>query len=110
MLPRSNRTLICSVVFLDIVDYSKKPVAEQIRMKEWLNAVLAEALKDVAANDRIILDTGDGAAISFLGDTEDALFVCLTERDAVKSPEAAEPVPLAMRTGINLGPEKLIKD
>ncbi len=110
MPPRSNRTLICSVVFLDIVDYSKKPVAEQIRMKEWLNAVLAEALKDVAANDRIILDTGDGAAISFLGDPEDALFVCLTVRDAVKGPEAAEPVPLAMRTGINLGPVKLIKD
>jgi class 3 adenylate cyclase len=110
MLPRSNRTLICSVVFLDIVDYSKKPVAEQIRMKEWLNAVLAEALKDVAANDRIILDTGDGVAISFLGDPEDALFVCLTVRDAVNGSQAAQPMPLAMRTGINLGPVKLIKD
>jgi len=110
MLPRSNRTLICSVVFLDIVDYSKKPVAEQIRLKEWLNRVLGEALKDVAANDRIILDTGDGAAISFLGDPEDALFVCLTVRDAAKRADAGGPVSLAIRTGINLGPVKLIKD
>src|SRR5262245_49224502 len=110
MLPRSNRTLICSVVFLDIVDYTKKPVAEQIRLKEWLNSVLGEALKDVAANDRIILDTGDGAEISFLGDPEDALFVCLTVRDAVNGHAAAQPGPLAMRSGINLGPVKLIKD
>ena len=83
MLTRGNRTFICSVAFLDIVEYSKKPVAEQIRLKERLNALLAEALKDVAANDRIILDTGDGAAISFVGDPEDALFVCLTLRDEV---------------------------
>jgi class 3 adenylate cyclase len=110
MLPRSNRTLICSVVFLDIVDYSKKPVTEQIRLKEWLNRVLGEALKDVAANDRIILDTGDGAAISFLGDPEDALFVCLTVRDAAKRADAAGLVSLPIRTGINLGPVKLIKD
>jgi hypothetical protein len=75
---RGNRTFICSVVFIDIVEYTRKAVTEQIQVKERLNALLAEALKDVAANDRIILDTGDGAAISFVGDPEDALFVCLS--------------------------------
>ena len=110
MLARSNRTFICSVVFLDIVEYSKKPVAEQIRLKERLNALLAETLKDVAANDRIILDTGDGVAVSFIGDPEDALFTCLTLRDAVTHSQPAEDVPLNLRTGINLGPVRLIKD
>ncbi|MCL6646157.1 MAG: adenylate/guanylate cyclase domain-containing protein, partial [Dehalococcoidia bacterium] len=108
---RGNRTFICSVVFIDIVEYSKKPVAEQIELKERLNALLAQALEDVAANDRIILDTGDGAAISFVGDPEDALFVCIGLRDALAA-EVARPgaLPLALRIGINLGPVKLIRD
>jgi len=38
-----NRTFICSVVFLDMVEYSKKPVAEQIFFKERLNTLLTEA-------------------------------------------------------------------
>ena len=61
MLDRSNRTFICSVVFLDIAEYSKRPVAEQIRLRDRFNTVLAEAIRDVPVNDRIILDTGDGA-------------------------------------------------
>ncbi len=31
MSAATNRTFICSVVFLDIVGYSKKPVTEQIQ-------------------------------------------------------------------------------
>jgi hypothetical protein len=69
---RPNRTFICSVVFLDIVEYSKKPVEEQIRLKEHFNVILSEAIRDIAVNDRIMIDTGDGAAIGFLGDPEDA--------------------------------------
>jgi hypothetical protein len=105
----SNRTFICSVVFLDIVEYSKKPVTEQIAFKERLNNMLTEALANVAPNDRIILDTGDGAALSFLGDPEDALFASLSLRDALAVPQPAGP-PMRMRIGINLGPVKLIKD
>jgi class 3 adenylate cyclase len=106
----SNRTFICSVVFLDVVEYSKKPVAEQIQLKERLNALLTEALANVAVNDRIILDTGDGAALSFLGDPEDALFVSLSLRDAIAAfPQPTGPE-MKMRIGINLGPVKLVKD
>ncbi len=105
----SNRTFICSVVFIDIVGYSKKPVSEQIQLKERLNTLLTEALANVAVNDRIILDTGDGAALSFLGDPEDALFACLTMRDAIHASRSNGPE-LPMRIGINLGPVKLVKD
>ena len=105
----SNRTFICSVVFLDIVEYSKKPVAEQIALKERLNNMLTEALANVAPNDRIILDTGDGAALSFLGDPEDALFASLSLRDAIAVPQPLGPQ-VKMRIGVNLGPVKLIKD
>lgn len=106
----TNRTFICSVVFLDIVDYSQQPVDEQIKLKSRFNVILAEAIKDVAVNDRIILDTGDGAAISFLGDPEDALFVALSIRDAIISEEAPRHPRLSIRLGINLGPVKLVQD
>jgi hypothetical protein len=106
----TNRTFICSVVFLDIVDYSQQPVDEQIRLKSRFNVILAEAIKDVAVNDRIILDTGDGAAISFLGDPEDALFVALSIRDAIIGEGSSAKPRLSARIGINLGPVKLVRD
>ena len=107
MTDLQNRTLICSVLFIDIVDYSQKAVAEQIALKDRLNTLLSEALRGVALNDRIILDTGDGAAISFIGDPEDALFVATALRDAIQAhPEK----PLSTRMGINLGPVRLVKD
>jgi len=104
-----NRTFICSVVFLDMVEYSRKPVAEQIFFKEQLNTLLTQALAHIAPNDRIILDTGDGAALSFLGDPEDALYVSLALREALEQPQPPGPE-LRMRLGINLGPVRLVKD
>ena len=105
---RTNRTIICSVVFLDIVEYSKKPVVEQMSLKERFNSILAESLKDIPASDRIILDTGDGAAIGFLSDPEDALFVAMSMRDVLNIEQ--EKSDLIVRIGINLGPVKILKD
>ena len=51
--------------------------------------------------DRIILDTGDGAAVTFMGDPEDALFAALAVRNM-----AAE---VSVRLGVNLGPVRLVK-
>jgi class 3 adenylate cyclase len=115
MLDQANRTFICSVVFIDLVGYSKKPVTEQIRLKTSLTNNLSEAIKDIPVNDRIILDTGDGAAISFLGDPEDALFVTLSLREAMMREGMTATMVEAsgedsVRMGINLGPVKLVKD
>ena len=110
MAHTTNRTFICSVIFLDIVEYSQKAVDEQIQLKNRLNEILTEAIKDVALNDRIILDTGDGAAISFLGDPEDALFVALSIRDAILGNGVDLTPHFSARIGINLGPVKLVQD
>jgi class 3 adenylate cyclase len=107
---RPNRTFICSVVFIDIVEYTKKPVNEQIRLKERFNALLTEAIRDISSNDRILLDTGDGAAIGFLGDPEDALFVAMSLRDFLKDERSGATPDLQVRMGVNLGPVKLLKD
>ncbi|MBV8032862.1 MAG: PEGA domain-containing protein [Betaproteobacteria bacterium] len=101
----SSRTLVCSILFLDIVEYSKKPVADQLQLKQAFNQALGKALEHVAARDRIILDTGDGAAVTFMGDPEDALFAAMAVRDA-----AALAATLPVRLGINLGPVRLVKD
>ena len=98
----AGRTLVCSVLFLDIADYSQRPVAEQLQLKQAFNQALAAALEQVAPRDRIILDTGDGAAITFMGDPEDALFAAMAMRDL----STAVPV----RLGVNLGPVRLVKD
>jgi len=99
----SSRTLVCSVLFLDIVEYSKKPVAEQLELKQAFNRALATALEQVPQRDRIILDTGDGAAVTFMGDPEDALFSALAVRNM-----ASDGMPV--RLGVNLGPVRLVKD
>jgi class 3 adenylate cyclase len=101
-LESAGRTLVCSVLFLDIADYSQKPVVDQLQLKQAFNQALAVALEDIAARDRIILDTGDGAAITFMGDPEDALFASMAMRDL----SATVPV----RLGVNLGPVRLVKD
>ena len=98
----SSRTLVCSVLFLDIIEYSRKPVAEQLQLKQAFNRSLSTALEQVPQRDRIILDTGDGAAVTFMGDPEDALFAALTVRNM------ASEVPV--RLGVNLGPVRLVKD
>jgi class 3 adenylate cyclase len=98
----SGRTLVCSVLFIDIVGYSKKSVTEQFELKRRFNGTLAESLDVLQRRDRVLVDTGDGAAVVFLGDPEDALVAGLAMR------ELAGTIPLRM--GINLGPVKLISD
>ena len=125
MLDQGNRTFIGSVVFVDIVGYSKKSVSEQITLKDRFTSLLADSLKDIALEQRIILDTGDGAAMSFLGDPEDALFVGMHMREFLQRAYADLGLPenapqedidigpqgdLSVRIGINLGPVKLVRD
>jgi class 3 adenylate cyclase len=98
----TSRTLVCSVLFLDIAEYSRKPVAEQLQLKQAFNRILGEALEQVAPRDRIILDTGDGAAVTFMGDPEDALFAAMAMRDMCGT--------VPVRSGVNLGPVRLVKD
>jgi class 3 adenylate cyclase len=105
----SSRTLVCSVLFLDIVEYSKKPVTEQLLLKQAFNRSLATALEQVPQRDRIILDTGDGAAVTFMGDPEDALFSALTMRNMTAAGDE-ESAAVPVRLGVNLGPVRLVKD
>jgi class 3 adenylate cyclase len=102
VIDNSRQNRVCSVVFIDIVGYSRRTVAEQIELRRDCNTILADALGPVQGIDRVIVDTGDGAAVTFLGAPENALFAGLRVRDGATR--------LPLRIGINLGPVRLVSD
>jgi class 3 adenylate cyclase len=122
--PVENRTFVGSIVFIDIVDYSRKTVAEQILIRERFKGLMTASLDGIDPELRLVLDTGDGAAISFLGDLKDALTVSVRMRDYLRLANGAplaeaaaanldRTIPIfnyALRIGINLGPVKLQQD
>ena len=110
MSDRINKTILCSIVFLDMIDYSIKPDAEQVDVKDKFNRLINFALKDVAQNDRIIVDTGDCAAIACSGSPEDALFIALAIRDEIIKTNVNSKQPLFVRFGINLGTVRVTND
>lgn len=97
------RTSICCVIFVDIVDYSKATIEGQVKMKELLNAAIHNGLAHTQEDELIILDSGDGAAICVFGDPEDALFAASAIAGDLQGS-------LRLRTGINLGPVKVVTD
>ena len=105
-----ERTWMCSVLFLDIVNYSSHSVQVQMEWKRRLNRYLEESLSELAESERVILDTGDGAAICFLGGPDTAMAPALKLRNFLIGDERAQPSAMLVRMGINLGPVKLVQD
>ena len=109
-ISKMERTWLCSVLFMDIVNYSSQSVELQIKWKERFNNYLAEAIKNVPEAERVILDTGDGAAICFLGAPEAAMFAALEIWHFLLLDERDQQSQFRVRIGINLGPVKLVRD
>lgn len=109
-LQRMDRTWLCSVLFMDIVKYSSQSVDMQMKWKARFNGYLAEAIRDVPESERVILDTGDGAAVCFLGAPEAAMFAALHLWQCFVSDAREQQPGLRVRIGVNLGPVKLVKD
>src|SRR5258708_17198804 len=101
-MEETSRTLVSSVLFLDIVGYSRMGVGDQLKLKQKFNAVLLIALEQVDPGERIVVDTGDGAAVAILGNPERALFVAIAIFDSSGD--------IRVRWGGNLGAISLLKD
>jgi len=83
------------VLFLDIVEYSKKR-CRAAAAKAGINRVLTKS-SSVPARDRIILDTGDGAAVTFMGDPEDRCsHPWRTRQRGLSPPPGSQPRPGAL--------------
>jgi len=106
---KHHRTWLCSVVFTDIVRYTQQPVERQLDLKGQLEGYIAHAVARVEPDSRIIVDTGDGAALCFLGDPEEALIASLGLRDVLRQAGHDREEGLQVRIGVNLGPVRIVK-
>lgn len=106
----SNRTWLSSVLFLDIVGYSKHSNNNQIIIKEHFNKIITDSIDCLTTEDSIKLDTGDGIAICYLGDPEDILYISIGLRNAFMCTSDSCEITYSVRSGINLGPVKIVED
>lgn len=114
MNDQANKTSICSIVALDLIDYSKKTGAEKLEIKQLFNAFIQNAVLDIPEIDRNIIDTADGAAIACKGALEDALedalFISITIRDEILKHNQHNATPLYVQFGIHLGAARALND
>ena len=106
----TSRSTSATVLFFDVVGYTKQPVNKQIQVKKQFNQLLSDCLGALEDGDHIILDTGDGAAIGFLQHPEDALEVAMQFRKMVVANGHNDYPDLKVRTGIHLGPINVVQD
>lgn len=104
MSERPNNASICSVVFLDIPDQLSKPGSKQIQDKALFNSIINEAIRDVAPDDRILVDMSDGVVMALPGAPERAIFIAMMIRDAIVQHNKAGDDKLFIRAGISMGP------
>jgi class 3 adenylate cyclase len=102
-----RRNLLGTILFLDLVGYSIRSVDDQVAVKKLFNELIGKALRGVAEEARIAIDTGDGAAICFMGDPEEALHSALLLRDLLTQRYGTV---LTARIGLHMGPVRIIQD
>ena len=109
----SNRgkTMYCSVLFVDMVGYSKKTNSEQTVLKQQFVSSWEEALKNIPPEDIMVVDSGDGAALTALKDTEDTLRVAKILCKLLAQEQEKDPATqFQLRMGIHFGPVELSTD
>jgi serine/threonine protein kinase len=102
-----RKNVMGTIMFLDLVAYSTHSVDQQVAIKTLFNELINKAISGVEESSRILLDTGDGAAICFLGDPEEALRSSLLLRDLLLQRYREK---LSMRVGLHMGPVRMLMD
>lgn len=102
-----RRNVLCTIMFLDLVGYSIRSVDDQVALKKLFNELIGKSLKGVAEETRIAIDTGDGAAICFMGDPEEALHSAMLLRDLLGQRYGNQ---LLVRIGLHMGPVRIVSD
>jgi serine/threonine protein kinase len=103
----ARKNVLGTVMFLDLVAYSRHSIDQQVALKERFNDLIGKALKGVPRASRIVIDTGDGAATCFLGDPEEALQSALLLRGLLMQKYRQM---LSVRIGVHLGPIRIVFD
>jgi class 3 adenylate cyclase len=98
-----------TVLFLDVVGYSKFSMAERHAIKRSLNADIRLALVGFPLDETVMVDTGDGVALTFLNDVEQALLVASKVAQQTAKVTSQHPR-FELRMGIHVGPIKRMRD
>lgn len=102
-----RRHVLATVMFLNLVASSKHTADQQMALRERFNELIAKALKGVDESSRVVMDTGDGVAVCFAGDPEEALQSALLLRGLLLQKYGRR---LAVRIGLHLGPVRMVHD
>jgi serine/threonine protein kinase len=102
-----RKNVLGTIMFLDLVSYSTYSVDQQVVVKSLFNELITKAIGGVKESSRIMIDTGDGAAICFLGDPEEALQSALLLRDLLVQKYGRK---MSLRVGLHLGPIRMVFD
>jgi class 3 adenylate cyclase len=102
-----RRRVLGTVLFLNLVASPKHPADQQRALRERSRELVGKALKGVAESSRIVMAAGDGVAICFLGDPEEALQSALLLRGLMRQKYGQM---LRVRIGLHLGPVRLVHD
>ncbi len=105
-----SRTWIASILFLDIVGYSKLPIDHQVEIKNHFLQAISKNTEGVAFEESIRIDTGDGMAICSVGDPESMFPVAKDLCHFFFQGDPNFPHDYGVRLGLNLGPIKLVED
>jgi hypothetical protein len=95
MTQPSSAPTLASVVFLQLQEFSRRAITEQAKLRTQLEAVVGVAISLLPVEDRILLDTPDGAAVVVLANPRGAIEV------AERALAAATGLPLCI--GVNHG-------
>lgn len=93
---------LASTIVLKLREFIRKPVAEQVKLKARIDALVGEGIRPLPAGTRVVLDVPDGSAIVVLGSPKAALDV------AQRLQASALDLPLCV--GVNYGPVKAVND
>ncbi len=105
--PEEQRNILCTILFLDLVGYSARSLNDQARIKQRLNAWVARVLESIPEDSRLAIDTGDGAALCFMADPQEALRAAMLLRDLLAQRYGNS---LPARIGLHLGPVRVVDD
>ncbi len=105
-----DRSTSATVLFFDMVGYTKLSVNKQIEVKGQFNQLVSDCLAEQGEGERVILDTGDGAAIGFMQHPEDALQVARQFHKLLVANQHNDYPELNVRIGVHMGPVSIVKD
>lgn len=105
-----GNTKMCSVLFAGIAGYPGQTNVEQIALKERFVSLWMIATSKIPETDVMVVDTGDGAAMTALVEPEDCIRVALKLRELMVTEDPRFSTPMPLRMGINFGPIQLSTD